>query len=146
MATGWLICAGLIYAMVPPLNFVSSLVIAACLTPTDPILAAAVVGGKYAEKHVPEHLRHLLYAESGCNDGAAFPFLFIALYIILEQDDRVAVEKWFYITWACRCLRGELNPYLTHFIRRNHPRNHNWCPDWLGFSALAKILRGPRLH
>ncbi|KAF8996491.1 Sodium/hydrogen exchanger family-domain-containing protein [Cyathus striatus] len=51
------------------------------LTPTDPILAAAVVGGKWADKHVPAHLRHLLAAESGCNDGAAFPFLFIALYL-----------------------------------------------------------------
>ena len=108
MAIGWVVCAGLIYALIPPLNFVSSLAIAACLTPTDPILAAAVVGGKFAEKHVPGHLRHLLYAESGCNDGAAFPFLFIALYFILETDDRVAIEKWFYITWACMCLWNEL--------------------------------------
>ena len=109
MAIGWMVCAGLIYALIPPLDFVSSLAVAACLTPTDPILAAAVVGGKYAEKHVPEHLRHLLYAESGCNDGAAFPFLFIALYLILEADDRVAVEKWFYITWACKCFRNKVN-------------------------------------
>lgn len=108
MAVGWIVCAGLIYALIPPLDFVSSLAVAACLTPTDPILAAAVVGGKYAEKHVPEHLRHLLYAESGCNDGAAFPFLFIALYLILEADDRVAVEKWFYITWACKCFRDKV--------------------------------------
>ncbi|KAJ7696244.1 hypothetical protein B0H17DRAFT_1198162 [Mycena rosella] len=42
-------------------------------SPTDPILAAVVVGGKYADKHVPTHIRHLLAAESGCNDGAAFP-------------------------------------------------------------------------
>src|SRR5258706_12472553 len=109
MAIGWIVCAGLIYALIPALDFVPSLAIAACLTPTDPILAAAVVGGKYAEEHVPEHLRHLLYAESGCNDGAAFPFHFIALYLILEADDRVAVEKWFYITWACKCFRNKVN-------------------------------------
>ena len=118
MAVGWIVCAGLIYALIPALDFVSSLAIAACLTPTDPILAAAVVGGKYAEKHVPEHLRHLLYAESGCNDGAAFPFLFIALYLILEADDRVAVEKWFYITWACKCSRTKVT-LLTHFQTRS---------------------------
>jgi sodium/hydrogen antiporter len=41
MAIGWVICAGLIYALVPALDFLSSLAIAACLTPTDPILAAA---------------------------------------------------------------------------------------------------------
>jgi NhaP-type Na+/H+ or K+/H+ antiporter len=45
--------------------------------PTYPILAAAVVGGKYADKHIPAHLHHLLAAESGCDDGAAFVFLSI---------------------------------------------------------------------
>ena len=50
--------AGLIFALIPGLSFLSSLAVAACLTPTDPILAAAVIGGKYADKHVPVHLRH----------------------------------------------------------------------------------------
>ncbi len=60
---GWFVSAGLIYAFIPGLNFLSSLAVAACLTPTDPILAAAVVGGKWADKHVPAHIRHLLAAE-----------------------------------------------------------------------------------
>ena len=79
--------------------------VAACLTPTDPILAAAVVGGKYAVKHVPAHLRHLLAAESGCNDGAAFPFLFIALYLIRGPDTKTAVKDWFLILWLCAYAR-----------------------------------------
>jgi NhaP-type Na+/H+ or K+/H+ antiporter len=79
----------------------ASLAIAACLTPTDPILAAAVVGGKYADKHVPAHLRHLLAAESGCNDGAAFPFLYIALYLIIDNTTATAVKDWFLILWLC---------------------------------------------
>ncbi len=76
--------AAFIYAFIPNLNFLSSLAIAACLTPTDPILAAAIIGGKYADKHVPAHLRHLLAAESASNDGAAYPFLYFALYLTLE--------------------------------------------------------------
>lgn len=96
--------AGLIFALIPGLSFLSSLAVAACLTPTDPILAAAVVGGKYADKHVPAHLRHLLAAESGCNDGAAFPFLFIAIYLVTQSSDRHAVEDWFLITWLCESL------------------------------------------
>jgi sodium/hydrogen antiporter len=60
---GWFVSAGLIYALIPGLNFLSSLAVAACLTPTDPILAAAIIGGKYADKHVPAHLRHMLAAE-----------------------------------------------------------------------------------
>ncbi|CAE6423715.1 unnamed protein product [Rhizoctonia solani] len=106
MTYGWFISAALIYALIPNLNFLSSLVIAACLTPTDPILAAAVVGGKYADKHVPKHLTDLLKAESGCNDGAAFPFLFIAIYLIIEKSDRVAVGEWFYVTWLYEVALG----------------------------------------
>ncbi|THH04515.1 hypothetical protein EW145_g5463 [Phellinidium pouzarii] len=92
MTWGWLVSAGLIFALIPGLSFLSSLAVAACLTPTDPILAAAVVGGKYADKHVPAHLRHLLTAESGCNDGAAFPFLYIAIYLVTESSSRHAVQ------------------------------------------------------
>lgn len=106
MTWGWLVSAGLIYALIPGLSFLSSLAIAACLTPTDPILAAAVVGGKYADKHVPAHLRHLLAAESGCNDGAAFPFLYIALYLVIEASDKHAIQDWFLITWFYEVLLG----------------------------------------
>ncbi|KIL66850.1 hypothetical protein M378DRAFT_352484 [Amanita muscaria Koide BX008] len=106
MAWGWFVSAGLIYALIPGLNFLSSLAIAACLTPTDPILAAAVVGGKWADKHVPSHLRHLLAAESGCNDGAAFPFLFIALYFIIDSTGSEAVRNWFLLLWLYQVILG----------------------------------------
>jgi sodium/hydrogen antiporter len=101
MTWGWFVSAGLIFALVPGLNFLSSLAVAACLTPTDPILAAAIVGGKYADKHVPAHLRHLLAAESGCNDGAAFPFLYIALYLIISPTVGEAIKNWFLLLWLC---------------------------------------------
>ncbi|KAF9240279.1 Sodium/hydrogen exchanger family-domain-containing protein [Melanogaster broomeanus] len=99
MTWGWFVSAGFIYAFIPGLNFLSSLAVAACLTPTDPILAAAVVGGKYADKHVPAHIRHLLSAECGCNDGAAYPFLFLALYLILDTTPASAMEHWFLYLW-----------------------------------------------
>ncbi|KAH7915477.1 Sodium/hydrogen exchanger family-domain-containing protein [Hygrophoropsis aurantiaca] len=104
MTWGWFVSAGLIYALIPGLNFLSSLAVAACLTPTDPILAAAVVGGKYADKHVPAHLRHLLAAESGCNDGAAYPFLFIALYLVLDSTASRAIEDWFLLLWLYQVI------------------------------------------
>ncbi|KAL4081124.1 Sodium/hydrogen exchanger family-domain-containing protein [Scleroderma citrinum] len=99
MTWGWFVSAGLIYAFIPGITFLSSLAVAACLTPTDPILAAAVVGGKYADKHVPTHIRHLLAAESGCNDGAAYPFLFISLYLILDSSTGNALRDWFLLLW-----------------------------------------------
>ncbi|OSX59762.1 hypothetical protein POSPLADRAFT_1149335 [Postia placenta MAD-698-R-SB12] len=106
MTWGWFVSAGLIYAFIPGLNFLSSLAVAACLTPTDPILAAAVVGGKYADKHVPAHLRHLLFAESGCNDGAAFPFLYIALYLTIDKSTGRAISNWFIFLWLYQVILG----------------------------------------
>ena len=64
MAFGWLVVAGVsqspsslvpasldalcpeavIFVVFPNLNFISSMVVAACLTPTDPIISAAIVG------------------------------------------------------------------------------------------------------
>lgn len=99
MVYGWLISALIIWGLVPHMTYLSAMVIAACVTPTDPILAQAVVGGKFAERHVPTHIRHLLSAESGCNDGAAFPFLYIALYLTLDKSTGHAVGEWFYMTW-----------------------------------------------
>ncbi|KAH9891749.1 Sodium/hydrogen exchanger family-domain-containing protein [Cubamyces lactineus] len=106
MTWGWFVSGALIYALIPGLNFLSSLAVAACLTPTDPILAAAVVGGKYADKHVPAHLRHLLAAESGCNDGAAFPFLFLALYLIIDSSTGRAISDWFLLLWLYQVVMG----------------------------------------
>ena len=42
---------GIMVALFPDLTYLSGLVISACLTPTDPILAAAVVGGHCADKN-----------------------------------------------------------------------------------------------
>ncbi|KAF9463821.1 Sodium/hydrogen exchanger family-domain-containing protein [Collybia nuda] len=94
MALGWVIVAGLVYGLFPRLTFVSCLAIAACLTPTDPIICAAIVGGKYAKKNVPLNLRQILSAESAANDGLAFPFLTISLYLILDPTARQAVGHW----------------------------------------------------
>ncbi|KAJ7445112.1 Sodium/hydrogen exchanger family-domain-containing protein [Mycena latifolia] len=106
MIWGWFVSAAFIFALIPGLNFLSSLAVAACLTPTDPILAAAVVGGKYADKHVPAHIRHLLAAESGCNDGAAFPFLYIALYLIIDPTTKDAIRDWFVELWLYQVILG----------------------------------------
>lgn len=45
--------------------------------------------GKFAQEHVPAHIRHILQAESGCNDGAAFPFLYLALFLLLREERSV---------------------------------------------------------
>jgi NhaP-type Na+/H+ or K+/H+ antiporter len=59
-------------------------------------------GGKFARKHVPINLRQLLSAESAANDGLAYPFLTLTLYLTLDKSDDVAIGHWFLIGWLCR--------------------------------------------
>ena len=121
----------IIHALFPNLNFLSSLAIAACLTSTDPIVCATIIGrshcvllepthhrhitytntgGKFAEKHVPLNLRHILAAESAANEGFAYPFLTFCLYLIIETSQKAAIEKWFVIGCLCTFLRSFLPP------------------------------------
>ena len=124
---------------------------AACLTPTDPILAAAVVGGKYAEKHVPVHIRHLLAAECGCNDGAAFPFLFISLYLTTNATVGDAIEQWFLDLWLCELPLNVQSAHLlitaVHFTfssastRSNNTFYSLWFYPRLRFPPSHEVLR-----
>jgi len=106
MAFGWVIVAGITRALFPDLTFISCLAIAACLTPTDPIICAAIVGGKFALQHVPLNLRRILSAESAANDGLAYPFLSISLYLTLESTRRAAIGKWFLVGWLYQVILG----------------------------------------
>ena len=59
-----------------------SFLLAAALSPTDPVLASALVGREEA----PERLRNLLNLESGLNDGIALPLVVILLALIGRDD------------------------------------------------------------
>ena len=59
-------------------------------------------GGKYAHKHVPVNLRRIIAAESASNDGLAYPFLSISIYLTVEASRREAVGKWFLVGCLCR--------------------------------------------
>lgn len=120
MTYGWLITSLFIWWMVPPLTWLESLLCAACVTATDPVLASSVVGkGKFA-KRVPKHLRDLLSAESGCNDGMAFPFIYLSFYILRYRPDsnKVALE-WFCVTILYECIVGAIFGFCVGYIARH---------------------------
>ncbi|KAK9364934.1 Sodium/hydrogen exchanger family-domain-containing protein [Lipomyces kononenkoae] len=107
MTFGWLICSVFIWKLVPSLSWVEGLVVAACITATDPVLASAVVGKGEFAKRVPGHLRNLLSAESGCNDGMAFPFAYLSLYLIRYAGQGGEVVKhWILVTILYECIFG----------------------------------------
>ncbi|KAL1882754.1 hypothetical protein VTK73DRAFT_879 [Phialemonium thermophilum] len=120
MTFGWLITSLFVWWMVPPLTWLESLVVAACVTATDPVLASSVVGkGKFA-KRVPKHLRDLLSAESGCNDGMAFPFIYLSLYLI--QDHLSAKEvtyHWLVYTVLYECIFGAFYGFVLGYLARH---------------------------
>ncbi|GES66523.1 Na+/H+ antiporter Nha1 [Aspergillus terreus] len=119
MTWGWLITSLFIWWMVP-LNWIESLVCAACVTATDPVLASSVVGkGKFARR-VPKHLRDLLSAESGCNDGMAFPFIYLSFYILrhMGHPNEVALH-WICVTILYECILGAIFGFTIGYVARH---------------------------
>ncbi|KAK1925819.1 Sodium/hydrogen exchanger family-domain-containing protein, partial [Papiliotrema laurentii] len=118
MLWAWAISGLLMWALFPHLHLLSCLLIAAAVTPTDPILAQAVIGGKFADKHVPAHIRHMLSAESGSNDGAAFPLLGIALYFTLYKSPGHAASHWVSYVLAYEVILGIILGALLGWVVR----------------------------
>jgi NhaP-type Na+/H+ or K+/H+ antiporter len=109
MTLMWISSSLIIWALVPHIPFLHALAVAACVTPTDPVLSNSIVKGKFADKNVPRDLQKIIIAESGANDGLGYPFLFLALYLIkytgeggAGQDGgaRTAMGLWFGETWG----------------------------------------------
>lgn len=104
----WITSSVLIY-LIFQFNFTKSLLIGGILTPTDPILAATIVRGSMAEKNLPKRLRDLISAESGANDGLAFPFIQLPLLLLLYSAvPGKAVGEWFYWTWLYQIILAVL--------------------------------------
>ncbi|KAL2808243.1 alkali metal cation/H+ antiporter Nha1 C terminus-domain-containing protein [Aspergillus granulosus] len=120
MTWGWLVTSLFIWWLIEPLTWLEALVCAACVTATDPVLASSVVGkGKFA-KRVPRHLRDLLSAESGCNDGMAFPFIYLSYYILHYRPDANEVAlHWFCITILYECVFGAIFGFTIGYVARH---------------------------
>lgn len=82
MTLMWLCTTGCILATVPKLSLLAAMVLASCVTCTDPVLSQAVAKGPFADKFVPRYLREIISSEAGANDGFGFPFLMLATYLM----------------------------------------------------------------
>ncbi|KAF4124689.1 NhaP-type Na+/H+ or K+/H+ antiporter, partial [Geosmithia morbida] len=111
MAAMWMATSLLVWALARPPSFLQALAVGACVTPTDPVLSAVIVKGKFADHNIPGDLQELIIAESGANDGLGYPFLFFALYLIKYVGAGAtrggagdAIGLWFSYTWAYTIL------------------------------------------
>lgn len=107
MILGWLVTGLFAWVLFPKFSFIDGLAITAAITATDPVLAAAIVGkGKFGER-IPASMRHLLSAESGANDGLAFPFVLLAVDILTNRGKPgVIVRDWFCVAILYECVFG----------------------------------------
>lgn len=67
------------HSLFPTLSWAEAFLLAAVLTPTDPVVTSSVV----TAQRVPAMVRHTLNLESGLNDGLALPFVLV--FLVLAQ-------------------------------------------------------------
>lgn len=82
----WVISGLLVYAFLR-IPFWEAMMIGAVVTPTDPIVATSIVTGVVAEDDLPPRLRHVISAESGSNDGLAYPLVLLCILILEDSAD-----------------------------------------------------------
>ena len=95
----WVV-SGLLVYWILDLPFWEAMVIGAAITPTDPIVATSIVTGAVAEENLPERLRHLISADSGANDGLAYPFVLLAISMLKPHSETnysaiATLSHWF---------------------------------------------------
>jgi NhaP-type Na+/H+ or K+/H+ antiporter len=71
----------------PELTWAEAFLLAAVLTPTDPVVTSTVV----TAQRVPSTVRHTLNRESGLNDGLALPF--VLFFIVFAEPGGNAGEE-----------------------------------------------------
>lgn len=136
MAIAWLVCGFLIYELIPRLTFMEALLISACITPTDPVLANSITKGRYAEQSVPKSIRDIIVAESGANDGLGYPFIFLPLFAIMARSSEEfngpnrelsgIIARWIYETWLHEVTLSIVLGLLIGWVARKSLR---WCEE-----------------
>ncbi len=76
------IISGLLIYFIIGLPLMLSLLIGAIISPTDPVLAGAIVTSETAQKHIPKSLRNIISSESAVNDALALPMVMIPFLLI----------------------------------------------------------------
>ena len=90
---GMWVATGLGAWLLLDLPFWAGFLLGAILTPTDPVVASALVTGPLAEQNLPRGLRSTLQIESGANDGLALPFVLLAVFMLIKPQGE-AVSEW----------------------------------------------------
>lgn len=138
----WLISTALVY-LILALPFWLAALIAAVITPTDPVAASPIVTGAVAEENIPDRLRHAISFDSGANDGLGYLFVFLA-FLLLTRPLGDAVSHWILTTilWevVVATLFGLLLGYLCGKLLKTAERLGSIESDWRLVYTVALAL------
>ncbi len=124
------------------LSIPASLLLAAVLTPTDPVLASDVqLDDPEREDKLKDKIRFTLTAEAGLNDGMAFPFTYLA--VLVAQAGSYAAfnfSNWFWDKLLLKIIIGVILGILVgRLIGYLIPKLKEWknIKTYDGFLALS---------
>lgn len=125
------------------LNFATALLLGAVLAPTDPVLASDVQVGPPSEKE-KDNTKFTLTAEAGMNDGAAFPFVWLAIALSATGSFEESALNWLWMDVLYRIgsgviigfAMGKLLAYLVIYL----PEKKNFVIIRDGFVGIAATL------
>ena len=112
------------------LTWLEATLVAAVLSPTDPVFAAAIVG----RQGVPQRLRRLLNVESGLNDGIALPVVIILLALLERETPHTGALAF---ELAAGAVLGIVIPWVALRLERSR----YFSPD-PGLAALFPFAIG----
>ncbi|MBS7669251.1 cation:proton antiporter [Croceicoccus gelatinilyticus] len=126
------------------LTTAGAVLLAAVLAPTDPVLAADVQVGPPGEGG--EHpIRYALTTEAGLNDGLAFPFVYLALFVgTLGFDPAGWGLKWFGLYFVYKIAVGVIAGIAAGWVLGKVifclPKKNPLSESGTGVIALAGLL------
>lgn len=85
--------SGLLSYWLLDVSLLMALLLGAVVTPTDPVVASSIVTGSVAERNLPAYYRRTLSAESGANDGLAYPLVMLPI-LLLQHPTGQALSDW----------------------------------------------------
>ncbi|KAH3671554.1 hypothetical protein OGAPHI_000257 [Ogataea philodendri] len=154
MVYGWLILSLIVWAVFHSigLKFSDSLLVGATFVATDPVLAAAIVGKSKFAQRIRADVRNLIQAESGANDGLAFPFVTLSINLIINRPDNVhagtIIKDWILLGILYQCALGVVLGVTLGWVGRKSyvmARANQWMDNessLVFYVALSLIITG----
>lgn len=86
--------SGVLTYAIAGVPFLIAMIIGGSITPTDPVVASAIVTGDLAESKIPGRIRRFISSEAGANDGLAYPFVLLPI-LLYQYSTETALSEWF---------------------------------------------------